>query len=430
MMSGDLIRTLRMIRVIKFNSLKVSLKRYFYFISFLCLTLSAFGQSTTGSVYGIYGIGTLYTDGMGAYRSMNNAAIGSRLPGAVNLKNPAALSAVNIATQIFDVDLAAKSLHQKTSSSSTSAMVGGLENLNLWLHLGQKTGMVMGMNQFSDARYDITNDKRSSSIGTYSVRYQGSGGLFQMYVGAGHSIGKYLSVGAKGSFLFGKITSQQTIGTNGLVSGVESTESRVLKQFVVDLGTQLTIPISTNHQITLGFIYRPSYNLNFRTEDKLIQNTSDSVTSYSKSNMIFPEKYGVGFEYRMRRLTISVDGELDKWGVNGKQDGYNYIDQYSLSAGVSYQNDPDSYTYFNRMAFRAGFGMKNYYVQVNGTQFGNQSFSLGVGLPVSRGFGMLNVGYKYAGLGTTDNNLVYEQLHTFTVNMSIRDMWFRKNVFD
>lgn len=423
MISGALIQTLSMMSMI-------DLKRVI--TPFLLLVaLSGFGQSSTGSTYNIFGVGTLWDDGLGAYRSVNNAAIGSRQAAYVNLKNPAALNAIAGPTQIFDVDVAMKGLSQQTNGESFSTMLGGLENINLWLKTGKRSGFILGASPFSDGRYDITDSYVASPVvGSYNVRYQGSGGITRFYAAASQGIGRYVSVGVRGSFLMGKLTSTQTLGGNSLVSGVQSTDTRVLKKFIVDFGTQLNIPLSEKQQFTIGVIYRPRFDLSFDTENKIIRDEYDSITDVSEDNLIFPEKYGVGLEYRRSKMSFSLDGELERWGVNGEQDDFTYKDQFSLAFGVAYQNDPVAYNYLGRVIWRAGYGYKTAYTEIRGTTFANSSFSVGLGLPVNRGLGLINLGYKYTGLGTTDNKLVYEQLHTFSLNISIRDLWFRKTVYD
>lgn len=398
----------------------------------LLISVTLLAQSTTGSTYNIFGVGTLSEDGLGAYRSMNNTGIGSRQPQSVNLKNPAALNAISGPTQVFDVDVTLKALSQQNDDESFNTMLGGLENINLWLKAGKRAGLVLGASPFSDGRYDITDSYVASPIvGSYSIRYQGDGGITRFYVGGSQGIGKFLSVGAKASFLLGKLTSTQTLGGNSLVSGVVSTDERVLKKFIFDLGTQVNIPVAENQQLTIGVTYRPRCDLKFDTESKLIRDGYDSVTTGTYDNkLIFPEKYGVGLEYRFRKLSFALDGEYDRWGINGQYDDYTYKDRISLSFGMTYQKDPASYNYLGRVTWRAGYGFRTSYVEVNKTTFANSSVSLGMGLPISQGFGMVNIGYKYSGQGTSSNNLVYEQLHTFSLNISIRDLWFRKIRYD
>lgn len=395
------------------------------------LSFNIVAQSTTGSTYGIYGVGTLSEDGLGAYRSVNNAAIGSRQAGSVNLKNPASLNAISGPTQIFDVDVALKSLAQKTTGQSFSTMLGGLENFNLWLRTGRRAALSLGASPFSDGRYDVTDSYVTSSVvGSYSVRYQGSGGVTRFYLAASQGVGKYLNVGVKGSFLLGKLTSTQTLFNNGLLSGIEIEDSKTLNKFIFDFGAQINIPVSEKQQMTVGLTYRPRYDLSFDSESKVIRDAYDSVTEVSTNTLAFPEKYGVGVEYRLAKMSFSVDGELERWGVNGESDDFTYKDRIAVAFGFAYQHDPLSYNYFSRITFRGGYGYKTYYTEIRGSQFGNSSFSIGLGLPVNRGFGMVNLGYKYAGMGTTNNKLVHEQLHTFSVNMSIRDIWFRKKAYD
>lgn len=397
----------------------------------LGLGLVASGQSSTGSVYNVFGVGSLAREGLGGYRSMGNAGIGSRSASMVNLKNAASLNAIVGPTQIFDVDVAFKSLQQFSGENSFSTFLGGLENLNMWMRIGKGSAVALGAGVFSDGRYDITDPYVISPMGdSYGVRYRGTGGITRFYLAGSQEVFSNLNIGARASFLLGNLSTQQTISGSSLLEDLEVYESNVVKKFIIDFGAQYTLPVGERQEFTIGMTYRPAFSLSIDKESKIVRALYDSLTAVGEDRLTLPEKYGIGLEYRQASWGVSLDSEFEKWGVNPVSENNGYRDQLSVSFGAEFQRNFASERYINRITWRAGYGYRSNYTTIRGTDYANSSVSFGFGLPVSRGYGQLNFGYEYSGMGTLNNGLVYEQLHCITLNVSIKDIWFKRQVYD
>ena len=400
------------------------------FIVVFLFSLTAFGQSTPNSVYNAYGVGRLNDFGLESFKSMGNAAIGMRSDNMVNLKNPAALNSISYPNQIFDVGMSMSSFSQRTVDKSNSTMIGGVQNVNLWFRPSGRFAFTIGANQFSNTNYNVTDlYHHSDVVQNYDVIVEGTGGLSRIYFGLATEPVKNLNIGGRVSLLLGQIGSTQSITNNSLIDNIQLVQNSSLSQAVFDFGAQYVFERSA-HDWVIGATYRPSFLLSQNVESMISESGYDTLVTKSKSNLYLPEMYGVGVSGRFGTWRVSLDGELEKWSKNEGTESNRYRDKYSLSLGAEYIRGKRSESYFDRMAFRFGGSFNNYYVAVNNTKFNQIKLTTGVGLPTQRQSGYINVGYEYQGLGTTEANLVLETLHTFTLNFSIRSMWFLKTVYD
>jgi hypothetical protein len=407
------------------------IKQGFSLLFFLGILWGATAQSTTGSAYNAFGIGGLQPIGIGAYSSTGFTGIASRMSTAVNLENPAGLTSIFGPTHVFDLDLSISHLNQTSDFDSFSTTIGGLVGMNLWMKSGDKSAVSFGLAQFSDGRYNVVDTYTNSSlIDAYSVQYQGSGGLSQLYMAYGKQLGRYLNVGVKGSLIFGNISNSQRLYGNDLVDGVMISETAGVGKFIWDAGLQYTIPLGSTSSITLGATYQPSFVLEYEVEQSIIREGYDSLKEENDRTMILPQGYGVGLQLALRKWTVSMDGAFDKWGVNGERESFDYVDQYGFSTGVTYQNTENLEKYMNRVILRMGYGYESGYTNVLGRSYDMKQFNIGIGLPVNRNFGYVNLGYTYSQQGEASTVLLLEEMHTISLNISIRDLWFTRQVYD
>ena len=57
-------------------------------------------------------------------------------------------------------------------------------------------------------------------------------------------------------------------------------------------------------------------------------------------------------------------------------------------------------------------------------------FSLGVGLPLEFTKSALNINYSYGIKGTVGNDLIKENYHMISINLSLEAIWFVKRKFE
>lgn len=407
------------------------IKKFSFSVLFLLSQHFLLAQSTARSVYNLYGLGTLEQQGLCQFESMGYSSIASRSTQNVNLENPAGLNAVKQANQIMDVGLYRTSTFQRAEGESFNSTSGNIGSLNFWFSGGPKTAFAFGASKFSDASYNITNfNNRNTSLGNYSSIFVGEGGVSQMYLAFGQRVVKNLNVGAKVNFLFGSLEKTEQVFLNDFNTTLNIEDTRSFVSSVLDLGIQYTVPLGESSQLTIGSTYRTGSNISIdETSYILSAARTDSISSEDESSLYLPQHVGVGLSYQSKKWQLNMDYQVERWGSNDDDNDYSYNDRHIISAGGEFIKDRFSSNYFDRIAFRAGFGAQSNYVTVRNTDYISYIVSAGAGLPLNRG-SMLSIGYQYFQNGTTNSGLVKEISHKLSLNISIKDLWFIKRVYD
>ena len=402
---------------------------FLIFIAALWLPHELLSQSYSGSAYNIYGFGTLQTPTLSAFSGLGNTAVGVRSPVNVNITNPAATNAVQGYSHQFDMDGYFSVLKQSDKDSEGTAYLGGLQGLNFWFRTSARNAMTIGVKSFSRTNYSATDGNNfSPDIGNYSVLYQGTGGVSQLYTAFGHELFKSFHVGVRYNFMFGNLNDTQILlGNTYLDSAVVDVTEYVRKSYL-EVGAQyeLTPGWLSFGKIVVGATYKPVTQINTRIRELVLYN-SDSLLSEDEGSLVIPESFGYGVSFSWKRMMLAADMKLSKWDeVRDVSTIERYVDQQGYSLGFEILPKYNSQRYFDRVDYRLGVSLSNYYLKIKGTSFMESSVNVGLGLPVKYGAGVINLGYQYHLLGTTKNNLIREATNTITLGFSIRESWFRK----
>ncbi len=401
---------------------------------FLCSFIFVKAQSISNSAYNVFGIGTLEQQGLVQYESMGNAAIGSRPHNIVNLKNPAALNAIQGFTQIFDVGVTYSGLRQNANEETFQSSFGGLHDLNYWFRANSRTAFSFGVSKFSDATYDILDSQSgSNAIGRSDSRHIGEGGSSQVYLASAYSLSPNLHFGLKSNFLFGGFQENETVTIFDPSAQLDIVSERSFVTATLEAGIQYQFLVSKFTRLVLGSTFRTGSSVDFDEDVQIISNAGtsiDSLSSDTQSELYLPRKIGVGLGLESRSWMVNIDYEAENWGENVNNEVLEYNNRFVSSFGVQFTRDPFSDKLLNRVAFRAGAGVHSNYLDIDGQSFLGRFYSAGIGIPINRGAASINLAYQHYAHGTLESNLIQENTNTFSINVSIRDVWFRKRAFD
>ena len=94
---------------------------------------------------------------------------------------------------------------------------------------------------------------------------------------------------------------------------------------------------------------------------------------------------------------------------------------------ASPSSSTDNFKYWNTVAYRFGANYDSGYLTVSDTKIDSYGVSAGLGLPFSKNSSsMLNLTYSYGKEGTLDNNLIIDNIHKLSLNLSLNGRWFQK----
>ena len=263
----------------------------------------------------------------------------------------------------------------------------------------------------------------------------GSGGLNQLYVGAGYTPLKNLSVGFNFSYLFGT-----TSNTTLISSSSTSYFSRNMKvrDWNVQVGLQYSLPIKGRDLLTVGATYQPkksfhghAWGTSYDSQDSKM----DTVGYTSMSgNYEQPTSIGIGLSYNVnRKLTIEADYTIQQWSdakylpIGGfEPETMQFDDRWKVALGLQYTPNRRG-SFVGAMSFRAGAFYNHDYLNFNGNNVRDYGVSLGVGLPAPGSKTTVNLGVEWRHRETSPMTLITENYLNITLGVNFNELWFWKN---
>ncbi|MBS1680249.1 MAG: hypothetical protein JST48_00910 [Bacteroidetes bacterium] len=398
------------------------------------------------SPFSEFGIGDLLSGGVAQNQAMGGIGISNPSGSYINNLNPALL-VFNHFT-LFQGGTQWENKKLSVGNSSQSFKNGNLNYLVLALPVkANRWTTSVGLTPYSNVNYNFSNqDYLEGSYQQITYNLSGKGGLSQFYWSNGVTINKYLSVGAKASYLFGTIVSQNS----SYLPGAYANTSLYTRDAIHGVG--LTGGISfhkdsifrKNYRLNIGAVYSLNSNLNFQHIDRYQTTVStgamiDSLT-YNKlgGTIRIPENMGVGISFgKIDRWTVGYDFVyLDYRSFDYRTTDHNtqYIGTptvgYRSGLGVEFVPNPEDFTnYFSRVSYRLGASYEKSPMLVNKNPLIDAGVTFGFSLPVNR-FSTVDLAFKVGRRGTVSENAAQENYFRMIFGITFFDQWFIKRKFD
>ena len=403
------------------------------------------------SPYSLFGFGDPIRQGTAYNLSMAGIGIGDRNVRYINYLNPAAVTAREARSFMFDFGLENRNvLYQGNAATSVSETATGvlksasntfnMHHIVASLPIESHSAFKLGVVPFSTVNYsfraDETSDKLISEVGDIRYTRIGQGGLYQAFLGAGVTLWNRLSLGADLDYYFGEINrySNAAFTTKSSFRSISSGWTDNVSCFGGKVGMQYQQRLSRTVSATVGATWSFSSKLR-GTETRYAYGVSESTDTmvfnkYSLENYRVPSELGVGITLRgADRWMVGFDYTRQDWtGLTfGGYPGVDFEAGVAQNFRAGFEITPNRYDvrhFMRRLTYRAGAYREMSYMRLNGSQVASTGVTLGIGIPVFRYYNSVNVGLDLGQRGTLSNNLVRERYFLVTVSFNLHDIWF------
>lgn len=428
----------------------------------MLLSTTLFAQSTstknTYSIYSMYGIGEIASQGTLSMRSMGGAGLASRSSASINLLNPASYSIALSKGILFDIGMEASLITNAQNSggevSKSQYMAANLHNISFQVPVAKGLGLAFSLAPYSTVGYYLNEYDTDVDTGLITYSYSGSGDITEVKLGLGWNVTKGLSIGVAAQYYWGLLDRYYSVSilpitTSKTYSTTQGLSSLYISKFKAQFGVQWDAMYKTNQRLTFGATYDMGGNIAATEELMVVSGSSSDVASIVGKDAVaypelnFPHQYSLGVTYRDRKWNAALDFTYQDWSGNsstltteGVSVAYENVGHVKL--GLEYvPNRVDSRKYMKRVAYRVGARLGNYYQSFGGQSLTQWSTTAGIGLPINI-FGMSNIdfGVEYGGLGTMKSveslNLVRQNYFKFAVGITLfgDDYWFQRIKYD
>ncbi len=427
-------------------------------IGFAIVFLAFFGtyaQDGTVSPYSYFGIGELRSTttvenqmmgGIGMYTDSIH----------VNLQNPAAYADLGVrfgetfGLTTYTAGISYKQLTLKDATSEESSRVTNLDYLALAFAIRENLGVGIGIMPLSSVGYNLESiTQMDDAEGTLVTnRYSGTGGLNRVYGSIGWGITDNLRIGVTANFNFGTLNSERIQVVENVQLATFDERKSIINGADLNYALNYTPSFKDKYRLHTSIRVNTQANLTARNTQRIGSVVADEESPVLGTEL---EVYEVDLEASgLKETAVKIPttttlglgfGEDAKWFLGAEysfQDLGSYVNPFLEVDNVQYQDastiafgafwvpDHTSFKYLQRITYRAGLRMEKTGMVVNDTEIDNFGITFGVGLPLSRTFSNLNLGFEYGKRGTTDSNLIEEGYFKINIGLSLNDQWFRK----
>ncbi len=380
--------------------------------------------------YSKMGYGMLNDNVSSIQRSMGGVGYAMKGGRIINVMNPASYADVDSLTFLWDVGIDLTNLWSKENDNKGYNFGAGLDYLTGHFRVAKGLGASFGLLPYSSVGYAY-----GGTLDNGGESRSGSGGLNQLYVGAGYTPLKNLSVGFNFSYLFGT-TSNSTV----ITSSSTSYFSRYMKvrDWNVQLGLQYSLPIKGRDLLTVGATYQPKKSFHGHTWGTRYDSQDSKMDTVGYTSMSGnyeqPTSIGVGLSYNVnRKLTVEADYTIQQWSdvkylpIGGYEpETMQFDDRWKVALGLQYTPNKRG-SYVGAMSFRAGAFYNHDYLNFYGNNVRDYGVSLGVGLPAPGSKTTVNLGVEWRHRETSPASLITENYLNITLGVNFNELWFWKN---
>ncbi|QSW90580.1 MULTISPECIES: aromatic hydrocarbon degradation protein [Flavobacterium] len=412
------------------------MKNKIVFLScFILMSLTSFSQSISSSPYSLYGVGSVYDSDFGSIPSIGSSGIALPSTSFINNLNPASLGFMPLNHFMFDIGGKAIGTTYESGSRTEKRNNFQFSHLAFAFPVTKNSAFSVALRPYSSSTFKISNLVLpiADSQETYTLTAEGSGGLNNFDFSYGYRFGKKLTVGASAALLFGNVVDDRSFLIASSLTTVHKKTD--YNGFRATLGTQYVI----DSTLTIGTTFKLPAQIKgskVQSVETISNEVVSSLESEASSNVddyYMPLEIGIGISKRFKNvLNMTLDYEKSLWKDTNQSELYGtFVNQDRFALGFTYFNPKKNIRkYWDRVQYSAGANFDTGYLEVDGKRVNNAAISFGVNLPIENTFSAINISYSYGQKGRISDNLIKENYHKLSINLSLDGIWFVKRKFD
>ena len=397
------------------------------------------------SPYSVFGVGQMHQPGTAWNRSMGGVGIAARSNRYVNILNPASITARDSLSFMADFGLSGRiSLFtegDKKALNTTFSIDDFVISFPLWKH----TAMMLGVTPVSDVGYNISYTEMDVDTGYRTFTSSGNGGIYQIFGAFAGTLWNRLSLGAEINYRFGNINKKaSTSYDESSMRDMASGDSLQVNNFTARLGVQYEHPLTHSTSLTVGATYKFSTKLNgysIHYEERGSYDRRRTSAALGEKSMKMGDELGIGISYRNTdRFLVELDYTRTDWSRSRLDEvkGFSNVGDVTFSqsvgqavrAGVAFTPNRNDIRYFmKRCTYRMGAYFDQSYYTVDGAHVNAVGITLGMTVPVFRGYNGITVGLDFGRRGLATSQ-VKETYFGFNLGFNVFDIWFQKRPYE
>lgn len=404
-------------------------------------------ESRSGSFYSLFGVG-YPTDNNNA-RELGMGIIGVSLDNnqSNSLQNPALWGKNSLTTASSGINLSRFDVSDNTSQNVNALLEVGYLQVTLPLYR-EKLGMSMSMYAETRSNYRfITIDSTAISpdnMVNYASDIRGAGGVNKLEFGLGWNINKNISVGYAPSLTFIAQNNSQDVffdqsGFNPSNLDAKVTGTAMGHRF----GSLLTFRKLFNGKDRLTVGATATLPITIDAEEELTvrksvnaQDQEVILRTPEKGQVTLPMELKGGLTYYPSQLVnISLEGLFENWSKYSSDfDPNNELsmmkDRVKFGIGgeyMPYRTNSDKF--LSNFRYSGGVSYDTGHLNIQNEDINTLWFSSGLGIISPRSSSSIDLSVRYGLRGTTNNNLIKENIWSFNLTVNLSElMFFRKRL--
>ena len=433
-------------------------KNIYIIVAMLLLSICSYAQEgahSSYSPYSIYGIGDIMTEGTAFNKGMGGVGVATRNKRFINYMNPASITARDSLSFMADFGLEQKNTLYRQGNVKSGNNTFNIYDFVMSFPIYRSSAFMVGVTPFSDVGYDFSSIEKNPEIigntGNISYDSYGTGGIYQLFIGAGVTFWDRLSLGAEAIYYLGNIDKVTNMDySDASYRSINSGSDLAVRGVTGKFGLQYEQKLGGDVSMVVGATYRLGTNMRgfatnygYANQSSVSDTLNFKVDTLQRSGVRIGDELGVGISIRGgEKWSVEFDYTRSDWrtskmdtapgfAVNGSMNFTSAVSQ-SFRAGFEIvPNRNDIRYYLKRCAYRAGAYFDQEYYKVNGNHVYTYGITLGVTLPVFRWYNGLSIGVDFGQRAynprTLDNySMIREQYVAFNIGFNIHDIWFQK----